>query len=166
MTGEFGTTLTARLLPNLQAMQLWPSSSVLLLLALLACCVEARSALSRRVGTRGGSASRASTPTGARPLRFRKEGNFKILQVADMHYADGRETGCLDVFPDQLVTCSDLNTTAFIFRVIRAENPDLVVFTGDNIFGFDSKDAANSLNAAFAPAVAFKLPWAAVLGKP
>ncbi|XP_073011495.1 probable inactive purple acid phosphatase 29 [Typha latifolia] len=98
-------------------------------------------------------------------IRFRREsGEFKILQVADMHYADGRTTPCLDVLPDQMATCSDLNTTAFIYRVIQAENPDLVVFTGDNIFGQDATDAAKSLNAAFAPVVALKLPWAAVLG--
>ncbi|XP_073012675.1 probable inactive purple acid phosphatase 29 [Typha latifolia] len=102
---------------------------------------------------------------GARRIRFqRRSGEFKILQVADMHYADGRTTPCLDVLPDQTATCSDLNTTAFIYRVIRAEHPDLVVFTGDNIFGQDATDAAKSLNAAFAPVVALKFPWAAVLG--
>lgn len=37
-------------------------------------------------------------------------------------------------------------------------------FAGDNIFGFDATDAEKSLNAAFAAAIASKLPWAAVLG--
>ncbi|XP_056693813.1 probable inactive purple acid phosphatase 29 [Spinacia oleracea] len=64
------------------------------------------------------------------PLRFNKEGAFKILQVADMHYADGKITPCLDVLPNQVKGCSDLNTTAFIQRMIKAENPDLIVFTG------------------------------------
>lgn len=36
--------------------------------------------------------------------------------------------------------------------------------TGDNIFGFDATDAEKSLNAAFAPAIASNIPWAAVLG--
>lgn len=65
-------------------------------------------------------------------MRFGKrvDGEFKILQVADMHFADGKETKCLDVFESQMPTCSDLNTTDFIYRVIRAEKPDLVVFTG------------------------------------
>ncbi|KAJ6710206.1 hypothetical protein OIU74_011152 [Salix koriyanagi] len=97
-------------------------------------------------------------------LRFRKNGEFKILQVADMHYGDGKTTSCLDVFPNQTPTCSDLNTTAFVERMIRAENPDFIVFTGDNIFGFDATDAANSLSAAFQPAIASNIPWAAVLG--
>ncbi|KAM0902215.1 hypothetical protein ACQ4PT_019448 [Festuca glaucescens] len=98
-------------------------------------------------------------------LRFRREGGtFKVLQVADMHYADGRSTPCEDVLPAQQRGCSDLNTTAFLYRVLRAENPDLVVFTGDNIFGADSTDTAGSMDAAIAPAIAMKLPWAAILG--
>lgn len=36
--------------------------------------------------------------------------------------------------------------------------------TGDNIFGFDATDAAKSLDAAFAPAIASNIPWAAILG--
>uniref|UniRef100_A0A0D9XG10 Calcineurin-like phosphoesterase domain-containing protein n=1 Tax=Leersia perrieri TaxID=77586 RepID=A0A0D9XG10_9ORYZ len=62
-------------------------------------------------------------------LRFRSgSGTFKVVQVADMHYADGRRTGCLDV--EVAAGCSDLNTTAFLYRLFRAEDPDLVVFTG------------------------------------
>ncbi|GMH19399.1 hypothetical protein Nepgr_021240 [Nepenthes gracilis] len=97
-------------------------------------------------------------------LRFKSNGEFKILQVADMHYADGETTPCLDVLPSQVNGCSDLNTTAFVERLIRAENPDLIVFTGDNIYGRDATDAAKSLDASFAPAVLSNVPWAAVLG--
>ncbi|KAJ9171619.1 hypothetical protein P3X46_014957 [Hevea brasiliensis] len=97
-------------------------------------------------------------------LRFGQNGQFKILQVADMHFADGKTTPCLNVFPSQMRTCSDLNTTAFVERMIRAEQPDLIVFTGDNIFGFDATDAAKSLTAAFAPAISSNIPWVAVLG--
>ncbi|KAL7155601.1 hypothetical protein ABFS83_03G086600 [Erythranthe nasuta] len=100
-----------------------------------------------------------------RQLRFDgRRGEFRVLQVADMHFADGKTTPCEDVLPQQVAACSDLNTTAFIRRVILAEKPDLIVFTGDNIFGFDATDAAASMNAAFAPAVASNIPWAAVLG--
>ncbi|XP_010238425.1 probable inactive purple acid phosphatase 29 isoform X2 [Brachypodium distachyon] len=102
---------------------------------------------------------------GSSGLRFRREaGTFKVLQVADMHYADGRRTACEDVLPAQEPGCSDLNTTAFLYRVLRAEDPDLVVFTGDNIYGADSTDAAKSMDAAIAPAIAMKLPWAAGIG--
>ena len=71
-----------------------------------------------------------------RPLRFGKGGSFKILQVADMHYGDGKTTPCEDVFSYQMATCSDLNTTAFIKRMILAEKPDLIVFTGIPSFIF------------------------------
>ncbi|XP_009368962.2 probable inactive purple acid phosphatase 29 [Pyrus x bretschneideri] len=101
---------------------------------------------------------------GEKKLRFGTDGQFKILQVADMHYADGKTTPCLDVLPSQFPTCSDLNTTAFVLRMIEAEKPNLIVFTGDNIFGFDATNGAKSLNEAYAPAIASNIPWAAVLG--
>lgn len=63
-------------------------------------------------------------------LRFDENGEFKILQVADMHYANGKTTRCLDVLPSQKASCTDLNTTAFIHRMILAEKPNLIVFTG------------------------------------
>ncbi|XP_059314719.1 probable inactive purple acid phosphatase 29 [Lycium ferocissimum] len=107
--------------------------------------------------------SKASNPL--TKLRFDvKNGEFRILQVADMHYGDGKMTRCKDVLPDQMSTCSDLNTTDFIIRMIHKEKPHLIVFTGDNIFGFDAKDAVKSMNAAFAPAISSNIPWAAVLG--
>ncbi|OVA19956.1 Phosphoesterase domain [Macleaya cordata] len=82
-----------------------------------------------------------------------------------MHYADGKASPCLNVLPNQFKGCSDLNTSAFINRMIQAEKPNLIVFTaGDNIFGADATDAATSLNNAFAPAIAAGIPWAAVLG--
>ncbi|XVF33048.1 hypothetical protein REPUB_Repub17cG0134800 [Reevesia pubescens] len=97
-------------------------------------------------------------------LRFDRNGEFKILQVADMHYANGKTTPCLDVLPSQVPGCSDLNTSSFIQRMIEAEKPNFIVFTGDNIYGADAKDSAESMNAAFAPAIAAGIPWAAVLG--
>ncbi|XP_049379032.1 probable inactive purple acid phosphatase 29 isoform X3 [Solanum stenotomum] len=98
-------------------------------------------------------------------LRFDgKNGEFRILQVADMHYGDGKTTPCEDVLPQQMSSCSDLNTTDYIFRMIHAEKPHLIVFTGDNIFGFDATDPVKSMEAAFAPAISSNIPWAAVLG--
>ncbi|KAL5572261.1 hypothetical protein UlMin_021858 [Ulmus minor] len=108
--------------------------------------------------------SLAARPEQPKKLRFGRNGEFKILQVADMHFADGKSTSCLDVLPRQVAHCSDLNTSAFIHRMILAEKPNLIVFTGDNIFGFDATDAVKSMNAAFAPAILSNIPWAAVLG--
>ncbi|XP_027368375.1 probable inactive purple acid phosphatase 28 isoform X2 [Abrus precatorius] len=97
------------------------------------------------------------------PLRFRSDGTFKILQVADMHYGSGSITRCRDVLASEFEFCSDLNTTRFLKRIIQAENPDFIAFT-DNIFGSSTVDAAESLFKAFGPAMESGLPWAAVLG--
>jgi len=73
----------------------------------------------------------APSPQPSQKLRFSQNGEFKILQVADMHYANGKTTPCLDVLPSQNFSCSDLNTTVFINRMIKAEKPNLIVFTGN-----------------------------------
>ncbi|KAL2609266.1 hypothetical protein R1flu_027839 [Riccia fluitans] len=98
-----------------------------------------------------------------RILRFSEQGTFKILQVADMHYGNGASTGCSDLTATQMPFCSDLNTTAFVRRLIHEESPDLIVFTGDNI-DWAASDAKVSMDAAFAPAIESNIPWAAVLG--
>ncbi len=53
-----------------------------------------------------------------------------------MHYANGATTTCQDVLPEQFETCSDLNTTAFLKRVIAEEKPNLLIFTGNGDFVF------------------------------
>ncbi|KAI6705561.1 hypothetical protein NL676_008523 [Syzygium grande] len=111
-----------------------------------------------------GSLAVSTEETKQKQLRFKENGEFKILQVADMHYADGKTTRCRDVLPSEMASCSDLNTTAFLRRMILAEKPDLIVFTGDNIYASDATDAARSLDAAFSPAISSSIPWAAVLG--
>ncbi|KAA8535826.1 hypothetical protein F0562_030854 [Nyssa sinensis] len=98
------------------------------------------------------------------PLRFRSDGTFKILQVADMHYGNGILTRCRDVLASEFDNCTDLNTVRFLRRMIEAEKPDFIAFTGDNIFGSSTPDAAESLFGAFGPAMESGLPWAAVLG--
>uniref|UniRef100_A0A803N887 Calcineurin-like phosphoesterase domain-containing protein n=1 Tax=Chenopodium quinoa TaxID=63459 RepID=A0A803N887_CHEQI len=62
-------------------------------------------------------------------LRFNKNGEFKILQISDMHYANGKDTPCRDVLPSQMESCSDLNTTHYLRRFIDVEKPDLILFT-------------------------------------
>ncbi|XP_015897892.3 probable inactive purple acid phosphatase 28 isoform X2 [Ziziphus jujuba] len=98
------------------------------------------------------------------PLRFRSDGTFKILQVADLHYGNGAVTRCRDVLESEFQYCSDLNSTRFLKTMLEAEKPDFIAFTGDNIFGSSATDAAESLFRAFGPAMESGLPWAAVLG--
>lgn len=80
-----------------------------------------------------------------------------------MHYGNGL-TRCRDVLASEFERCSDFNTTLFLRRMIESEKPDFIAFTGDNIFGTSTADAAESLFRAFGPAVESRLPWAAVLG--
>ncbi|KAK6139798.1 hypothetical protein DH2020_026474 [Rehmannia glutinosa] len=98
------------------------------------------------------------------PLRFRSDGTFKILQVADMHFGNGKLTRCRDVLESEYNYCSDMNTTRFLEKMIQLEKPDFVAFTGDNIFGSSATDAAESLFQAFGPVIKSGIPWAAVLG--
>ena len=51
-------------------------------------------------------------------------------QVADMHYGTGVLTSCKDVLASEFHYCSDLNTTHFLKRIIEAEKPDFIAFTG------------------------------------
>jgi len=81
-----------------------------------------------------------------------------------MHFGMGMITRCRDVLDSEFEYCSDLNTTRFLRRMIESERPDLIAFTGDNIFGSSTTDAAESLLEAIGPAIEYGIPWAAVLG--
>ena len=63
-------------------------------------------------------------------LRFREDGSFRVLQMADIQ--DGP-----NVLPD---------TIRLIREAIRKADPDLVVFTGDQIRGYDP--ASSTLSCA------------------
>ena len=54
-------------------------------------------------------------------LKFDGKGEFKILQFTDIHYIYGKEAS------EVAIDC--------INKVIEAEKPDLIVITGDIIFG-------------------------------
>jgi 3',5'-cyclic AMP phosphodiesterase CpdA len=98
-------------------------------------------------------------------LKFRDDGSFTILQVPDMHIANGPRTDCVDLAGAQRKhPCSDLNTTAFVARAIGDVEPDLIVYTGDSIFFNESNDVLHSLMIAFAPAIEAGIPWVATLG--
>ncbi|KAI0630843.1 Metallo-dependent phosphatase [Trametes polyzona] len=102
-------------------------------------------------------------PPRAPPLHFSRDGRFKIMQIADLHYSvsvgECRDT---DLNP---CTGSDNLTTTLLGRMLDAEKPDLVVFTGDQLNGQDTSWDSVSVLAKFAKAVTRrKIPWAAVFG--
>lgn len=100
----------------------------------------------------------------APPLHFTHDGKFKILQVADLHYSVSRGV-CKDT---PLAPCpggADNLTTTLLGRVLDAERPDLVVFSGDQLNGQGTSWDARSVLAKFARGVTDRgIPWAAVFG--
>lgn len=60
-----------------------------------------------------------------RELKFSKDGKFKIVQFTDVHFKYGN--------PASDVALERIN------QVLDAEQPDLVVFTGDVIYAADRK---------------------------
>ena len=67
----------------------------------------------------------ATVAQAADPLRFDQDGTFKIVQFADLHFGEAEDK---DWGPFQ-----DVGSLHVINTVLDAEEPDLVVFTGDQI---------------------------------
>ena len=104
-----------------------------------------------------------TVPPRAPPLHFSRDGKFKILQIADLHFSvsQGR---CRDVDFSPCTHSDDL-THSLLGRVIDEEKPDMVVFTGDQLNGQGTSWDSRSVLAKFAAAVTDKgIPWADVVG--
>lgn len=83
----------------------------------------------------------------AQTLRFGKDHTFKIVQFTDVHFQYGNPAS---------QAASDC-----IEEVLKAERPDLVVFTGDVVY---AKPALKGMEQVLAPVLARKLPFAVVFG--
>ena len=80
-------------------------------------------------------------------LHFNKNGEFKIVQFTDTHI--------------ELKDNENLEVYETIPKVLAAENPDLVVFTGDIVTEDDPQEAYKRLASIIEKA---KIPWAMVFG--
>lgn len=99
-------------------------------------------------------------------LRFRENGKFKILQVADAHLVAGYGE-CRDPWPavkDVKKCLADPITIEFINTVLDIEDPDLVVMTGDQVYGSGSKDVETALFKAAEPFIKRRIPFAMLMG--
>lgn len=117
--------------------------------------------ISFRVGPRLNYKNSAYQPA----LKFKKDGKFKVLQVADLHFSTG--TGkCRDPVPAESAEgCqADPRTLKFIEAVLDLEKPDFVVMTGDQVFGKAAPDPETALFKAVLPFVKRKIPYAITLG--
>lgn len=80
-------------------------------------------------------------------LRFNPEGEFKIVQFTDNHFKVGKSAS------EATVKC--------IEEVITAEQPDLVMFTGDQVY---SDSVIDGFKAILRPILQRKIPFAFVFG--
>lgn len=81
------------------------------------------------------------------PLQFNKDGKFKIVQFTDVHYIHGN--------PKSDIAIERIN------EVLDAEKPDLVIFTGDVIYGAPAEEGMRTiLNLA----ARRKIPFGVVFG--
>ncbi|KAI0689492.1 Metallo-dependent phosphatase [Cytidiella melzeri] len=102
-------------------------------------------------------------PPKAGPLHFSHEGNFKIMQIADLHFSVS-EGVCQDTLINPC-SASDNLTMSLLARVLDQEKPDLVVFTGDQLNGQGTSWDSRAVLAKFARVVTERqIPWAAIFG--
>ena len=80
-------------------------------------------------------------------LMFREDGTFRIMQLTDMHYTDDDD--------------DDRRTVEMARRLIAQEKPDLIVVTGDLVYGTDNY---RNLDKAAAPMAESGIPWTFVFG--
>lgn len=120
---------------------------------------------------RGGPDARLTTKYGNHlvpdekpPLRLRRDGKFKILQVSDLHLSTG--TGdCRDLFPPSKDKCeADPRTIEFMSEMVDVEHPDLVVLSGDQVNGETAPDTQTAIFKYAHLLGSRKVPYATVFG--
>ncbi len=107
-----------------------------------------------------------STASYQTELSFKEDGKFKILQVADAHLVAGYGR-CRDPWPtvsNEEACLADVRTMNFITSVLGIEKPDLIVMTGDQVFGSESKDVETAMFKLVKPFVDRKIPYAVMMG--
>lgn len=80
-------------------------------------------------------------------LQFNKNGKFKIVQFTDLHYVHGNPKSA--VTPER------------VHEILKAEKPDLVVYTGDVIYGQPAEEGYRHITGI---AAEHKIPFAVTFG--
>lgn len=80
-------------------------------------------------------------------LRFSTEGKFKILQFTDIHFSDNNEV--------------DQETVKLMRKILKEENPDFIMITGDTVYGTQN---AEHLPLALAPVIESNVPFSYTFG--
>lgn len=87
--------------------------------------------------------ARAEGP--AKQLAFNADGRLKILQITDIHWKDGGG--------------NDMKSLALISRLVEKEKPDVIVFTGDLVYGKKCPRPKEALDRIIAVAIQRNIPW-------
>ncbi|KAL8975634.1 MAG: hypothetical protein Q9197_000109 [Variospora fuerteventurae] len=115
-----------------------------------------------RLTVRRGSPAPIERPT----PRVRKDGRFKIMQVADLHLSTGLGV-CRDAKPagHNGGKCdADIRTLEFLGAVLDSEKPDLVVLSGDQVNGKTSLDAQSAVFKYAEMFIKRSIPFATIFG--
>ena len=92
-------------------------------------------------------------------------GRIKILQIADVQIGDMRDKCTQLTEKQKRWRCNGHNTTAFIRRLIEEDRPDLVIFTGDNVYGTRGDAHSRQLMLQIThPLASSHIPFAVVIG--
>lgn len=97
---------------------------------------------------------------------FNRNGTFKILQLADIHFGVRHEP-CREVgWESKEKPCvGDADTIKLIERWLDEEKPDMVVFTGDQLNGqTTSWDEKSVIPKYIAPLIKRKIQWTSIMG--
>lgn len=80
-------------------------------------------------------------------LMFSEEGKFKILQFTDIHFSDNNEV--------------DQETVQLMRKILKEENPDFIMITGDTVYG---ENNTKHLPLALAPVIESGIPFSYTFG--
>ena len=101
-------------------------------------------------------------------LHVNKDGNFKILQISDLHLSTGPGL-CRDPEPPSSQSSSghcdaDPRTLSFVTKVLDLEKPDLLILSGDQVNGETAPDSQSALFKIASICATRKLPYALIFG--
>lgn len=85
------------------------------------------------------------------PLQFRPDGTFTIVQFTDLHVRGGKSE-------------LDARTFALAERIIETERPDLVIYSGDMLYGKETVEPVAALRRIVEVAERREVPFAVIFG--
>lgn len=95
-------------------------------------------------------------------LRFNKNGQFRVLQIADLHFSVGNGE-CRDT--DKSPCEGDPDSIKLMADALDDIKPDFVVFTGDQLNGQGTSfDAVSVISKVYHEVVKRKIPFTAIFG--